>query len=121
MNLKAGSGTAQDGPYVASSSRSGAAGAGKVRPSSVHVVSGEDPLAPEVGADLAHQVETAVLRRLVDEAGEHVEPAHHAVALDDVDPEGGAAVAVGPEAALVDRPLEPERLAHHVGRVGLTR
>ncbi len=40
VNWKAGSGTAQDGPYIASSNRSGTAGAGNGWPSRVQLVTG---------------------------------------------------------------------------------
>ena len=75
----------------------------------------EDPLPLERGADLAHQVEVPVEQ----EAAEHVEPAHRPVRLDHVDLEGAAAVAGDAVAHVRQRPLQPERLADHVDRVGV--
>ena len=75
----------------------------------------EDPLPLEGGADLAHQVQVAVRQ----EAAEHVEAADRAVALDHVDLERAAAVAGDPVAHVRQRPLQAERLAHHVDRVGV--
>ena len=69
VNLNAGSGTRQPAPYVASSSFSGRAGTGIGRPSSVGLAQRRDPLPLERDADLAHQVEPAV----VEEPAEHVE------------------------------------------------
>jgi hypothetical protein len=58
VNLNAGSGTAHDGPYIASSMGSGRAaleGVPLERARGRRV----DPLGPEVGRHLAHQVELA--------------------------------------------------------------
>ena len=75
----------------------------------------EDPLPLERRADLAHQVQVAV----GEEAAEDVEAADRPVALDHVDLERAAAVAGDPVAHVGQRALQPERLAHHVDRVGV--
>ena len=75
----------------------------------------EDPLPLERRADLPHQVEVPV----EEEAAEHVEPADRPVGLLDVDLERTAAVAGDAVAHVGQRPLQPERLAHHVDGLGV--
>ena len=75
----------------------------------------EDPRLLELLPDLPQQVQVAVHQ----EAAEHVQAADRAVGLLDVHLEGERGVAGDPVAVGHQRPLDPERLADHVDRVGV--